>query len=157
MNLAPHPRRPRLQDVADLGEKLHVGRRLRLLVLLSLDEPVHGLHRKEQHPGDDQEIEGDGDEMAAAEHRALLLRAAIGEALLNRIGKRRVMIREVEPAGDRTDDRHEDVADERVDDLPERGSDDHADGKIDDIATQGELLEFLEHDGRLPIAESARC
>jgi len=52
---------------------------------------------------------------------------------------------EVEAAGDRTDDRHEDVADERIHDPAEGGADDDADRKVDDVAAQGELLEFFEH------------
>src|SRR3712207_8138346 len=44
------------------------------------------------------------------------------------------------------DHRHEDVADEGLDDAPERRPDDDADRKVDHVAAQRELLEFLEHD-----------
>ena len=60
-------------------------------------------------------------------------------------GQGNEVVREVEPAGDRADDRHEQVADERLDDPPEGRADDHADREIDDVAAQGELLELLEH------------
>src|SRR3954471_3768139 len=130
------------KKVADLGQKLHLGRHLGLLagvdlrVCLAL-QPVHALDDEEQDPGDDHEVDGDGDEVAPAEHGGLLLRVRIGEALLHAAGERRVVVREVEPARDRPDEWHEDVADDRIDDLAEGRADDHADGEIDHIAAKG--------------------
>jgi hypothetical protein len=55
------------------------------------------------------------------------------------------VVREIEPAGDRAHDRHDDVAHQRIDDRAERGPDDHADREIDDVAAHREFLEILEH------------
>src|SRR5205085_12476335 len=48
-------------------------------------------------------------------------------------------------SADRTDEWREDVLHERVDDVFERGTDDDADGQVDDVAAQDERLEFLQH------------
>ena len=45
-------------------------------------------------------------------------------------------------AAEDADDRQKDVVDQRVDDAGERGADDHADGKVDDIALQGKIFKF---------------
>src|SRR5437879_7329936 len=42
------------------------------------------------------------------------------------------------------DQRHNNVLDQRVDDLAECRADDHPNGQIDDIAFEGELFEFLK-------------
>src|SRR6185295_16397040 len=42
------------------------------------------------------------------------------------------------------DERHDDVLHQRIDDLAERGADDHGDREIDHVALQGELLELVE-------------
>src|SRR6202035_1188670 len=60
---------------------------------------------------------------------------------------------EIEPAGHRADDRHDDVADQRTDDGAEGGTDDDADGEVDDVAAHGEFLEFFEHRS-LPIDDA---
>ena len=51
---------------------------------------------------------------------------------------------EVGFAGD-GDDRGDDVFHQCGHDRPERGADDHADGEVDDVATEYERLEVLEH------------
>ena len=52
---------------------------------------------------------------------------------------------EIDPAGEQPDDRHDDVAHQRVDDLPKRHADDEADGQVDRVALIDECLEFFEH------------
>src|SRR5262249_23759459 len=42
------------------------------------------------------------------------------------------------------DERHDDVVHQRLHDGPECGSDDDADGQVDDIAFEGEFLEFIK-------------
>src|SRR5215217_6769051 len=113
--------------------------------MIPVDFAVIALDDQEQDPGDDHEVDGDGDEVAPAEDGPLLLRLGISHAARHLARKRQVVVREVEPAGHGADDRHEQVADDRLDDLPERRPDDDADGKIDDVAAQRELLEFFEH------------
>ena len=102
------------------------------------------LDAQEQHPGDDDEVERDGEKTAPSQHRALLL--GVGQSRRRHLGRQRQeIVGEVEPAGDGADDRHDDVADQRIDDGAEGDADDHADGEIDDVAAHGEFLEFLEH------------
>ena len=55
---------------------------------------------------------------------------------------------EVELSDNHADGRHDEIAHERRDDLPERGADDHADGEIDHVAPHRERLELLEQAGR---------
>ena len=66
------------KDVADFGEELHVRRRVGLHARAEPDvfqelQPVDGLDDEEQDPGDDQEVDEDGDEVAPGEDGALLL------------------------------------------------------------------------------------
>ena len=57
----------------------------------------------------------------------------------------REIVGEVEAAGDRADDRHDDVADQRSDDAAEGRADDDADREVDDIALHREFAKFLQH------------
>src|SRR3954447_13103024 len=134
------------QEIPNLGQQLDLRRRLggsgrRLLPL----EPVDPLDGDEKHPGDDQKIDGCGQKLAPAEHRTLLLGVSVGNAGVHFRRQRGVIVREIEPTGDRADDRHDDVADERSDDGSERRADDDADGEIDHVAAHRELLEFFPH------------
>src|SRR5262249_29876015 len=54
-------------------------------------------------------------------------------------------VREVDPADEQPDERHQHVVDQRRDDLPERRTYDHADGKVERVALDRELLELLPH------------
>jgi len=149
---APLMFRPRstlslFQKVADLGKQLRLARRLRRLGglggfrLLQLRQPPD---RQEQHEGDDQEIEDDREKIAPSQHGALFL--CISQRGGSDLGRQRnEIVREVKPAGDRADNRHNDIADERTHDRAERRPDDHADGQIDNIAAQGKLFEIFEH------------
>ena len=117
-------------------------RRSRLLVLLAL-QAVHPLDHHEQHPGDDQEVDRQRDEMAVGDGGA-------GLAGLIEVGRRRaahlpVHLREIDAAGDQSDDRHDQIVDDRLHQPAEGGADDHADGEIDHVALQGKFPEFLEH------------
>jgi hypothetical protein len=58
------------------------------------------------------------------------------------------MVGEFKTAGNGADDRHDDVGNQRIDDLAKGGADDAADGEISDIAPQGEFLELLEYGSR---------
>ncbi len=139
-----------LQRIADLREQLHLrrrpGRRRRRLVLFQLVQTLDG---KKQGKGDDHEVDNDGQEAAIGEHSALLL--GLGERVGRHLRRQRdVVVREIEPARDRTDDRHDNVGDQRIDDRAECRADDHADGEIHDVAAHREFLEFLEHDSPPP-------
>ncbi len=106
--------------------------------------PVRDLDELEEDEGDDQEIDEDGDEAAIGEDGALLLGG--GER------RRRDVLRqaeevvvEIEAAGDGADDGHDDVVDERGDDLAEGGADDHADRQVEGVALERERLKLLPH------------
>ena len=47
------------------------------------------------------------------------------------------MVGEIKSAGNGADDRHDDVGNQRIDDLAKGGADDDADGEINDIAPHG--------------------
>src|SRR5690606_11143987 len=52
---------------------------------------------------------------------------------------------EVEATEDGADDWHDDVVDQRINDLAEGTADDHADSQIHHIASGNKLLKFLQH------------
>ena len=75
------------------------------------------------------------------------------------------VVAEIEAAGDRADDRHENVADQRRHDAAEGRADDDADRKVEALPLIGEVLEFLQHDllpwmseslSRWPISDFSR-
>src|ERR1700680_2325004 len=132
--------------VTDLGQDPLLARQRRLDRLLRLPalQAVHAPHHQEQDPGDDQEIEGDGEKVSPRQHRPLAL--CLGEARRGHLGRQgREVVGEIEAAGHGTNHRHKDVADRGLDDLAEGGTDDDADGEVDHVALHGEFAEFLEH------------
>ena len=50
----------------------------------------HALDSQEEHPGDNDEIQSDGQKLSPAKDRTLLLCIGIGQARLNLCGQRRV-------------------------------------------------------------------
>src|SRR5712671_1171328 len=143
----PLCRPSRFQKIADLGEQFHLARRLRRLGQLGgfrLLQLGQSPNREEQHKRDDQEIDDDREEVAPSEDCPLLpgVRQCRGGDLRRQPDE---VVREVEPAGDRADDRHDDIADKRTHDGAESSSDDHANGEIDHVAAQGKFLEILDH------------
>src|SRR3954463_11107938 len=136
-----------LQEVADLGQQLFLlgqlwrrGRR-RLVPALQL---VHETDHDEQDEGDDEEIQRQREKIAPRQHRALLLgvRKVVGS---DRLRQRSKIIGEIEAAGDRADDRHDDIADQRGHDAAEGRADNNADRQVDDIALHRKFAEFLQH------------
>ena len=75
-------------------------------------ELVHGANQQEKREGDDQEIEGGGQERTETENRAHFLGVGIGRMALDVSAERKVIIREVEAAGNRADDGHDQIADD---------------------------------------------
>ena len=55
------------------------------------------------------------------------------------------VVREVEPAEDCADDRHDKIVDDGVDDLAESGTDNNTHGKVHDIAAGNEGFKFVKH------------
>jgi len=96
-----------------------------------------------------EEIDGQGNEVAVipsnrsgfggvggrVEHRRAIFGRSQNEKLVGKI----------QSAAQQTDWRHDYIFDQRIDDRTKRGSDNHADGKIDCATFDGEFLEFLPH------------
>src|SRR4029079_5487006 len=105
--------------------------------------PVHRLDDHEQHPGDDDEVDEQGDEVAVGDGGAILtgfLKGGGGRAL-----ELDEHLREVDAAGHQSDDRHKDVVHDRLNQTAKCGADDDADGEVDHVALEGEFPEFLKH------------
>ena len=97
----------------------------------------------------DEEIDDDGDEISPRKDSALPSR--LDQGIRGHFRRQRhEVIGEIEPARDRADHRHQEVADQRVHDGAERGAEDHAHREIDDIAADCEFLEVFEH-GQSPV------
>src|SRR5947209_720114 len=102
-------------------------------------------HDQKQNESNDQEIDRDRQKLPIAKDSASFLRVRVSRMPLDRGRQRNIGVREIEPAGDRADHRHDHVADEGIDDLAEGGADDDADRKVDHIAAQGEFPELRKH------------
>src|SRR5947207_3835090 len=122
------------QCIANLAQQLHVLRRRRRQ--RGAAHPIDLFHHKENDKGEDDEIERDGDEVAVGEER----HPGLGQRFVGHraavTGRRRAQhdepVAEVEPAENAADDGHDQVLDQRIDDLAERGADDHTHRQVDD-------------------------
>lgn len=103
----------------------------------SLLHAVGGFDDQEDHEGDDQEVYDGLDEHAPGDDGIPDLRGLFAE---------------VDAAQQNTDERHENVIDERCNDLAEGAANDDCHGKVEHVAAHNEVLEFLEH-GVSPFAE----
>ena len=139
-----------LQQVADFGEELFFGARCRrsgrcsgcgssfsfFLLAHVLHETEEFLHQEEYGESDNQEVQDFADEGAVRNGDAFggcvdegldafacVLAAALGD--------------------DGGNGRHYDIADERIDNLAECGTDDDTDGHVDDVALECECFEFF--------------
>src|SRR3954469_250941 len=126
--------RPLREQIADLDQQAGLGRGLRT-ELLGLAHARHdGVDRlddeEEDRGGDEEEVDDVVDERAVAENAAI---------------DRERLAAEVD-AADHADDRRDQVVDERLDDRGERDAQDERDRQLDEIASQQELAELLEHD-----------
>src|SRR6267378_4346226 len=121
----------RLEQVADLGEQYLLLRRGGRRGLLRFHHEAEELHdEKVEHERDDDEVH----DLAEEEPVGDFLRADHDlPAEVALLAGRQY------PHG-----RHEDVLDQGIDDLGERGADDHAHSEVDDVPLQGEVLEFIE-------------
>jgi hypothetical protein len=142
--------------VADLGEKQHVFRRRcglggtgGLFLLQRLAHAVHALDHQEDDPGEDEEVDEHGDEIAVGKDRALL--AGGGKRRCRHVaGQRDEVVGKIETTpGQCTDDRHDQVVDDGFDDLVEGCTDDDTHGEVHDIAAGDKRLELIEHEGLL--------
>src|SRR4051794_24978681 len=125
---------PVLQQVADLGQEFLVLRQRRGRgppFLLWAPQPAEEFDdEEEQRQGHDHEVDDLAEEQAVGDLLAVDDPLPVEIALF---------------AGqDDADKWHDDVLYQRIDDLAERGADDHADGQVDDVPLQGERLEFVD-------------
>src|SRR4051812_40255410 len=100
---------------------------------VALHEPVQGPHDEEEdRRGDNQEGDHRVDELAVAKH-------AVVDRELQRA--------EVGLAPDGSDQRRDQVGDQRGHDGPERRADDDTHGEVDDVPPEDELAELGQHAG----------
>src|SRR2546423_4094938 len=119
--------------------------------------PVERADHQENCERDDEEVDDKRDEVAvvpghcAGFHRIRDVREGISAILTGFEDDE--LIREIKPAGERADRRHNDVFDEGTDDPAEGRADDHAHREIESIALNGKLFEFLEHAAALLVRD----
>src|SRR5205823_15007365 len=93
------------------------------------------LDQHEHDPGNDQKVDQHGQKRAIGKYRALLL----GIGKITRCdggGQRNKIVVEVQPPEHRADDRHNQVADDRIDDLAKGNADDESDGQVKRVALE---------------------
>lgn len=115
-------------------------------------KPEDNAHRQKNGQGDDQEIDDRLDEVAIREqHRALACHEFAGRFVeYGRAAKHDIEAFDID-SGNQSDQRHDDVGDQTLDDCVKRGPDHDADSEIDGIALGNkgsEILEKLSH--RIP-------
>ena len=107
---------------------------------------VDRLHKQEyRQPHDDEGHQRIDEHADVQSHGARLLRRVqrrVGPGLRARLQHEK-QIGEVGLTQGKTDRRHDDVLDQGIDDLAERGADHDAHGEIDDVAPDGKLAEFV--------------
>ena len=91
---------------------------------------VDRFHHKENHKCDDDEVDHGRQERPEPDHAAS--------------GQFEAPFVEIDAAGKKRNDRHQNVIDERRDDRRERRADDHADCKIHHVAAGNKGLEFFQ-------------
>ena len=105
-------------------------------------QPVDALDRQEQNERDDHEVDQRLQERAVLQHH----RHAVGTGA-DRGGR----LLEIHPRQRQSERRHDDVRNERTDDLAERGADHDTDREVDDVALHRKLFEFrAQSHGDLP-------
>ena len=131
-----------LQEISDLTKELDISRTYWNWSFF-WHSSIHSFHHEEYTERYDDEVESDSHEVAPCDHGPDLL--GICECTDDeRIPEVVVHIREVYTTCDLADDWHDDILDDRGDNLTECCTDDHTDGEIDNVAFHGEFLEFLD-------------
>src|SRR6267378_1724063 len=114
-----------------------------------LPEFINCTNEQKNRACNNEEIDGQGNEVAVipgnrsgfrgvggrVEHRRAIFGRSQNEQLVGKI----------QSASHQADWWHDYVFDQRIDDRTKRGPDNHADGKIDCVALNGEFLEFLPY------------
>jgi len=112
-------------------------------------EGIQRLNEQKDAEGYDQEVQQYRREVAKGQNRAKLFGIGQSKTRGHLLGKRQVDITEIQIPQEPPDGRHDDILNQGGDDLAESSADDYANGKINDVSTQGELFEFFDH-GRGP-------
>lgn len=106
-------------------------------------QPVHLTDDQEHRQGDDNELDHDVDEGPVVDGRGAG-RPRLGQAGIGAVAEIDEEIAEIDVPEQQADRRHHHVVDQRRRDLAERGPHDECDGKVDDVAAQGEFAELLD-------------
>jgi hypothetical protein len=104
-----------------------------VFVSAAASSPDEHLRELPHDEGDDDEDDHRVDERAVADRHA-----AVGVQVDHEL-------REIDPAEQKADRRHDDVVDQRGDDCAQRGADDHADRQGERVGLQQELAELSGH------------
>jgi len=138
------------EQIADLHEEFFLGTRFCGLLLGHFGGEAFGvvdaLDHEEHHKGDDDEIDADGDKIPVGEHGSLFF--CVDEAGRCDIARQcDELVRVVDAAGDSPDQGHDEILDEGRGELGKCSSHDEGHGHVDEVALEGEFLEFFEHNG----------
>ena len=106
--------------------------------------PVDLLDEQKDREGDDQKIQNIVKEDAVIQRRRAR-RFGRGNTRIVFARKVNEQIREIDSAQRQSDRRHQDVLDERGDNLAERGADHHAHGQVDNVASHDKFFELVVH------------
>ena len=131
----------------DLGfaVRANLGRRRGGLVVAVAQriDAIHSAHEQEDDESHDQEIDDGGEEGAVIEGGGAGFLGG-GEGGISRTVKRDEPVGEIDAAGDKGNDRHDQVGNKGIDDGFESGADDHADCHIDHITAVDKISELFE-------------
>ena len=131
----------------DLGfaVRANLGRRRGGLVVAVAQriDAIHSAHEQEDDESHDQEIDDGGEEGAVIEGGGAGFLGG-GEGGVSRTVKRDEPVGEIDAAGDKGNDRHDQVGNKGIDDGFESGADDHADCHIDHITAVDKISELFE-------------
>ena len=129
-----------LQQIADFAEqgfgRARRRRRGGLGVSRGLAKGIGALDDQEDHEGDDQELDDRVQEGAVTQRDFSGLGGGIGRL------EHEFQLGKIDVAQQQPDGRHDDLIDQRGDNLAERAADDHADSQIEHIAPGDKLFEF---------------
>ena len=120
---------------------------------------VHQPDEQEHDQRHDQEVDQRLDEQPVVQRRRAGL-LGLGQTGVGHAREADEQAAEVHPAEQQAERRHDDVVDQRADDLAERRPQDHRHGQVEHVPAQHEGLELLEHPDPSPdrsAGRPARC
>lgn len=142
-------RRPRLEQIANLGQQHFLRRRCRgcfVGLWRFAAQHVDGLDHHEQRKGHDHELDQRVDEEPDIErgHARSLSGRQRRDGDIFGVGQDNEQVGKIDPPDDQSYDGHEDVIDQRGHNRCERRTDDDTHRHVDHIAANGKFFEFLD-------------